>query len=297
MIGFQLAAPNEGVPIASLAGTHAFDVKLDGVRAQIAVSQGEVVHIVNRNGVSRFGKYPEIEHSVPKGLPPYVLLDGEIVSPEGFETVARRDKQSDPVQVARMSVQHPVSFVAFDILTLDTDNVAAASYKERRVALDAVMGGRDNDHWGVTVISADPGFFDVCAARGLEGVIAKRLDRPYRIGRTGDWIKYKVVHRITCVGVGYEPGKGTRAHFGAMHLALLDGSEPRIVGKVGTGFTEQETWRLKDMMDAGQMPLVEIEASNVTRSGVLRFPSYKGERTDLSVLDATIDQLDRLPVT
>jgi bifunctional non-homologous end joining protein LigD len=229
---------------------------------------------------------------------PNCVLDGEIVSGEGFETVAKRDKQSSPVTISLMSMTHPVSFIAFDLLSLNGDPTYSQPYRRRRVALEALMGQYNNDRWGLTVMSLDPRFYELCASKGLEGVIAKRLDRTYRTGRTNDWIKYKVTHRVTCIAVSYEPGSGSRSHFGALNLAMLDpDNKPVVVGKVGTGFSNAETHRLKALIDSGQMPLVEIEAANVTRSGVLRFPSYKGERTDLSVLDATLDQLDLLPIT
>jgi hypothetical protein len=64
---------------------------------------------------------------------------------------------------------------------------------------------------------------------------------------------------------------------------------------VGTGFTETEIQALKADLDAGTMPLVEIEALNVGSGGQLRFPVYKGYRTDLSHADAKLDQLDTLP--
>ena len=104
------------------------------------------------------------------------------------------------------------------------------------------------------------------------------------------------MRRVTCIISGYSPGNGSRSHLGALHLAMLDADlNPVDVGRCGSGFTEKHTHELKALLDAGTIMCVEIECLNVTSGGVLRFPVYKGIRSDLSPLDCTIDQLDQLP--
>jgi bifunctional non-homologous end joining protein LigD len=297
----QLAKPNDGTPINALKGTHAFDLKMDGVRAMVEIADGRVISLDNRNNVDRFRQYPELAATLPKSLQTtgYTRLDGEIICSDGFEAVALRDKQSDPARIAHLSIEHPARFIAFDVLNHDNAIVHDQPYRERRLLLESIVQPAPFEAWGLSVMSLDPGFLEMVREKGLEGVIAKRLDAPYRYGkRDSSWMKYKIVHRVTCVGVGYERGNGSRAEFGAMHLAMLDENRiPRTVGKVGTGFTTSDINYLKATMDAGDFPLVEIECANVTRSGVLRFPSYKGIRSDMSVLDATLDQLDTIPTT
>ena len=132
----------------------------------------------------------------------------------------------------------------------------------------------------------------------MEGVIAKDLRAPYMPGkRSPAWIKFKVTHRVSCVPIGYVPGTGSRTDFGAMLLAMLDPANNGIipVGRVGTGFREAEIAYLKNRLDQHETFVVEIECLNRTKSGQLRFPVYKGIRTDQTALDATIDQLHALP--
>lgn len=146
-----------------------------------------------------------------------------------------------------------------------------------------------------SVLSYDPAYFDQVKAAGMEGVIAKRLNSTYKAGRFSDWLKFKAVRSITAVGIGYEAGTGARAHFGAMFLALIGPDGPVEIGRVGTGFTATEITSLKTEMDAGRPVVVEIECLNKSKDGKLRFPVYKGLRTDQSVADATLAQLDEIP--
>jgi ATP-dependent DNA ligase len=81
-----------------------------------------------------------------------------------------------------------------------------------------------------------------------------------------------------------------------MFLAMLDeNGTPVQVGRVGTGFDTAATHECKALLDARTPFLVEIECANVTKTGVLRFPSYKGIRTDLGLTDAALTQLATIP--
>lgn len=292
----MLAEPQQGRSISLYEGTHAFDVKLDGVRA-ILTWDGHNLTITNRSGVDRTAVYPDLVASCPLPVGTPVVLDGEIVSPDGsFESIAKRDKQSKPDDVARAVRTHPVQFLAFDILFLAGKDLRAVAWSQRRDILEMVMDAAQNPMWGLTVVSNQASLLDSVRELGMEGVIAKRHDAPYAAGRRPAWVKFKVTHRVTCIAVGYEPGEGSRSHFGAMLLAVLDEKgTPVQVGRVGTGFTTADTHECKRLLDARTPFLVEIECANVTKSGVLRFPSYKGIRSDLSLADATLTQLDTIP--
>jgi bifunctional non-homologous end joining protein LigD len=306
----MLATPSNGtrsrrgIEMSTLVGTHAFDEKIDGVR-MLAVIENGTVRLVNRNGVDRTAQYPEID---PRDMIDCVL-DGEIVAIDcnttgerSFEATAIRDKQ------ARPSPQHlltyPAMFIAFDVLYVDGHDVRSMPWHQRRTLMenllyssDAVSAGRGKFAQSMCVRPpwASEKFYDDLVADGAEGIIAKDVNARYRPGRQPTWVKFKHTQSITCVAVGYEPGQGARKHFGAMRLALVGPSGPVEVGRVGTGFTDSEITTLKSMLDAGTPFPVEIECLNVTKSGQLRFPVYKGIRGDLTVIDCTLDQLDTIP--
>lgn len=298
----MLAAPSTGtgsrraVDLATLlGGTHFFDLKLDGLRC-VLYWDGGTVRLVNRSGVDITRKFPDVVGVATATLPRNcsLILDGEVVCEDGlFNSVATRGKQEKAEAITSAATRLPARFIAFDLLWNDGDT-RHLPFRSRREGLEIwladtgiepSMGTMDGQAMWESVVKL-----------GLEGLIAKRLDQPYMEGkRSPAWLKFKTVRRITCIATGYEPGTGARAHFGAMFLALVGPTGPVAVGKVGTGFTEAEIATLKADLDAGVMPLVEIEALNLGSGGQLRFPVYRGYRTDLSHLDATLDQLDTLP--
>lgn len=296
----MLASPQGQHRIESLEGSHMFDVKLDGVRAIVMLTRGQVT-AVNRNGVYIHGRYPELAQC-PLPLPDALSngecrLDGEIVALDGsFESLAFRDRQSDPRKIAAMAKQIPVKFVAFDVLALNGYDIRDMTYEARRSLLDGNWPeGRFNDSFATSVISANPGLLDLVADLGMEGVIAKRMQSHYRSGRSKEWIKFKITHRVSCVPTGYAPGQGARAEFGAMYLSMLGPDGPVSVGRVGTGFTDADIKELKSRLDRDEVFVVEIETLNQTKNGTLRFPVFKGIRTDVDPQECRVSQLEALP--
>lgn len=266
------------------------DTKLDGVRAFARYGR-----LLNREGVDITSRFPEVT------VPHDHWLDGEIVALDGsFETVQRRDKQVTPAKIKRLAQDMPCIFVAFDILD---DHEERPAYDARRVALEHLLkveGEHRAVGWGITPIGRDMAFFERVREQKMEGVIAKRPASRYTFGkRSLDWVKFKNLHRITMVAVGYERGNGARAHFGAMNLALVGPDGPtRGPGdgwRVGSGFTDKDTWELKRALDDGQLFAVEIEVLNRTSDGALRFPVFRGIRTDVPVHQCLVDQVDELP--
>jgi bifunctional non-homologous end joining protein LigD len=295
-----MLADTSDIKLETLSGTHLFDTKVDGLRA-IAAWDGRTLTMRNRNG-RQMDNYLDLEVAAA-GLPCPVILDGEIVAASGkFQDAAWRDKQRG-VKAIKAMQDCPAQFRAFDILWHPGyGDVRHLPYIERRrLLVSLILAGMGGGRWSITQASTDPKFYDVIRALGGEGVVAKRYTARYEPGRRSSWLKYKSKHRITCIGTGYEPGKGARLAFGAMFLSVLDDGEPIDVGRVGSGFTLPETLEMKAIFDAAQsaadLPLVEIECLGITREGKLRQPVFIGWRTDLNMNEATAAQLAALPVT
>jgi len=287
------ASGRHPVTIESLAGGYVFDLKLDGIRCWATRVGDEPVVLRNRHGVDITFKFPEIATAF-NASPAPGIVDGEIVTEDGsFESVLVRDKQERPAGIARAATQHPARFVAFDMPTAE---LLRSPWWIRRRALE---NWAEDVHPLISLspYSDRPDFIRDVAGLGMEGVIAKRKASRYHPGkRSADWIKFKLTHRITCLVRGYNRGTGSRKHFGAMRLVLLDSDQRFVdVGTVGSGFTSRQTHELKARLDAGEVLVVEIEALNVTSGGLLRFPVYKGIRLDVAPIDCTIDQLATLP--
>src|SRR5262249_27854270 len=87
-------------------------------------------------------------------------------------------------------------------------------------------------------------------ALGLEGIIAKRADAPYRGGGTENWRKIKAEKTGDFVIVGFTAPKGGRAHFGALQLADMVDGELIYAGRVGTGFNDSLLSELGQQLEA-----------------------------------------------
>lgn len=287
------AGGKRAIDINDLRPNHVFDLKMDGVRAFLRWN-GSSLTITNRNQIDVTWKYPELVAAAEAHFDLPVWLDGEIVCNSGrFEDTLTRDKQSTVPAALAAAARLPVTFHAFDWPAADM-NV----WDMRRGYLDEFLSDLpDNVPFMGTPWSYTPDFLEKTRAAGLEGVIAKHLNSQYQFGaRSKQWIKFKNLHRVTCIVTGYEPGTGARAHFGKMNLAMIDPAGQIVpCGSVGTGFTLREIDELKELLDNQSILVVEIETLNRTSGGTLRFPVYKGIRSDLGPLDCTIDQLATLP--
>lgn len=285
------ASNRTAVRIESLAGSHVFDVKMDGIRA-FATWDGARLRLTNRNQVDITAKYPELVDSWMRSYPHDrpIVIDGEIMAEDGrFESVLTRDKQSNRLAIEQAVKAHPTRFYAFDVPTY-----ADAPWHVRRAVLDTLDLP---ERWERTIVSMDAGFLAQTAALGLEGVIAKHRDSTYQFGaRSKSWVKFKNLHHVTCLVSGYAAGTGSRAHFGAMFLSLVnDTGEIVPAGRVGTGMSRHEIDDLKARLDRKEVLIVEIECLGVTSGQTLRMPVFRGIRTDVDVLAASTSQLSTLP--
>jgi len=282
--------------IESLDG-YAFEEKIDGVRALVFYDAKAGTTILNRSGNDITLAFPEVVEAMHKGGPD-MILDGEIVLRNGtFGDLNGRAKVTVAAKATAKAAAMPAKFVAFDVLSYGGEPLVAQPYTERRRMLLA-LGEAYNVHPAFEVVRASfdgRAFFEQVKADGGEGVIAKKISSLYKAGtRSPEWVKFKATQTVTCVAVSYEPGKGARAAFGAMHLAMVGGAKPLYVGRVGSGLSADAITACKAGLDRGEFVIVEIETLGRTPDNKLRFPVFKGIRSDQTVHDATIDQMDLL---
>jgi bifunctional non-homologous end joining protein LigD len=186
-------------------------------------------------------------------------------------------------------------FYAFDLLYLDGHDITRMDQAERRALLEDVLADSDGNIRLSEEIDADGELLMQSACEhGLEGIIAKHRHRPYRSGRTGDWLKIKCVQSESFVVVGYEPSTTMPGAIASLLLAARKGNNLVYVGSVGTGFKDSVARDLKKQLD--QIPIArpsvsikgkslvfarpelvaEIEFRAWTNDGKLRHASYKG---------------------
>ena len=295
-----------------------YEYKWDGVRA-IAYVEGGRVRLASRADRDCTATYPELRVLGEALGSHQAVLDGEIIAQDAagrpsFEALQARINVDDAGRARRLASQVPVSYMIFDLLHLDGMPTIQMPYRDRRRLLEELVPG--GDRWAVPPAYPGPGAHLLAAARsaGLEGVVAKRSDSPYRPGeRSSDWIKVKVVRTQEVVIGGWTQGKGSRAaRIGALLLGLPEGGGEgggggglTYVGKVGTGFTEAALdsllARLRPLRratppftsavpasESGSATWVEPELvgevrfTEWTRAGRLRQPSWRGLRPDKS---------------
>ena len=314
----MLAKPGE-VP-ESDSGEWAYEVKWDGIRALGYADRGKW-SMLSRRQEDVSARYPELE-AIANSLEQHAaILDGEVVALDDkgrprFQLIQSRMGLSSPAAVKAKMQQQPVDYVIFDLLHLDGRCVRDLSYLQRRELLEGL--GLDGPRWSVPRYRLDGGVDLLEAARrqGLEGVVSKRTDSPYRPGkRTGEWIKTRVRKRQEFVIGGYLPGEGSRAkRVGSVLVGYYDRRRSELrkgqkqvlhfAGGVGSGLKESDLAFLTKELRKRERPDTPFDVGHPTgpkarfavwcepelvgvvswtewtNQGTLRQPAFKGMRND-----------------
>ena len=251
--------PNPEAVIKKL-GLVGVQPKYDGFRVQIH-KDGGVVNIFSRNLETMTPMFPELVAATVSLPVKSVILDGEAIaySPESEEyvpfqeTTARRRKEG----IDEFATRVPLRAFVFDVMFRDGTDLTPLPYEQRFAIVEEMLKGSDTLQTApltktdsVEVLTRE--LLDNIS-RGLEGVVAKRLDSPYQAGaRNFNWVKLKrntsgeLTDTIDVVLIGYYGGKGKRAEFGAGALlaGVYDSERDEFVSisKLGTGLSD-EGWR------------------------------------------------------
>lgn len=233
-----------------------FELKWDGVRSLVG-TDGTAVRLRGRRGSDMTARYPELG---AVSLPRPMVLDGEIVATNedgspSFERLQRRMHLGDRRTIDRAMAEVPVTLVVFDLLALDGLPLISEPWASRRERLASLRLPQPLVRADV-VIEDGPALWDAVTGRGLEGVVAKRLESPYRPGiRSPDWRKIPNVRLLKAVVGGFTPGEGGRSSsFGSLLLGLWEGERLRWVGSVGTGFTDRDLVGVRSALDEMTRP-------------------------------------------
>jgi bifunctional non-homologous end joining protein LigD len=275
-----------------------FEVKFDGYRA-VAYIRGGECRLVSRNDNDLTERFPEIAKALVKAVKsPNAVVDGEVtrIDPTGRTSFSELQQG-----------QGPLVYYAFDLLELDGHPLVDLPLHERKKRLKKLLYARETSVQYSESFDDGDALFAVAKEQSLEGVIAKRTEAPYRVGkRTREWLKIKTENNDEFVVAGYTRGAGRRANtFGSLVLAVNEGSELRYVGNVGTGFDDAEIRKLLKLLKplhretspfavVPKMPRVrkgdvqwvepqlvaQVRFGEWTHDGHLRHPAYQGIRED-----------------
>jgi DNA ligase D-like protein (predicted ligase) len=285
-----------------------YEPKLDGTRA-MCYKDSRLI-FVNRRERDITERYPEFDflQDIKAGR---CILDGEIVvfdskgNPD-FRLLQKREQSSSSMRKA-LSVRHPATYVVFDVLMKDGMDLTSNPLIERRRQLQVLI---TESKFLRTIVSSTDGMklWELAKRRGIEGVMAKRIDSIYEEGRRSpSWLKFKTTSTLDCIIVGYT---SELRPLSSLALGLIDASSIIFIGKVGTGFTDAFMGSLKTRLDEikvedppvinpPEQPVIwtkpqmvcEVEYLEITPQLHLRAPSFKRLREDRLPGDCTLDQI------
>lgn len=300
---------SSGDEIIKKIGKAAIEPKFDGFRLQAHVS-GLKIKLITRNLEEVTFMYPDVVEGIRNQIKAKeAIFEGEAIAynPETGEflpfqlTTQRKRKYG----IEEMAKKIPLKLMAFELLFVDGKNMIDKPYVERRKALASIIKP------GNTVILSDEkeldnakeieNYFEDAISRGLEGILAKKLDGTYQAGaRSWNWIKFKrsysakLEDTVDCLVMGYNFGRGKRTAFGigGFLIGVYDAKNDEYVtiAKIGTGLTDEE-WKTlakkgKELKAKVKPPLynvdkllepdvwmepevvVEIKADEITRSPI-----------------------------
>ena len=277
------------------------EIKFDGYRLQARIKDGRRdAEDAQRSRLDRASSATACVEALA-GLPAReALIDGELVVENGGGASDFSALQAD-LSAGRTD---RFIFYAFDLLHLDGFDLRATPLVRRKALLETIIGAGS----GALRFS---GHFDESGALvlrhacrlGLEGVVSKLRDSPYRSGRARSWIKSKCSARQEFVVAGFVPSTTTRGAIGSLVLGVYEKDALHYVGRVGTGFSAATAKalhaRLEPMRiqaspfanrlsaeEARQVRFVrpelaaEVDFRAWTADGLLRHASFRALRDD-----------------
>lgn len=283
------------------AAQYAFEGKFDGYRLLVEIDHGKL-RLQSRSGRDMTNDYPQLESLAADLADHAVILDGEVVALDD-DGVPSFGEMQNRVRASR------IEFWAFDILQLDSRSLLRAKYRDRRRVLETFAEG--TDLIVPPLLSGNgPEALEYSRKKKWEGVVAKKWDSTYQPGRrSAAWVKDKNWNTQEVVIGGWREGNGGRSSgIGALLVGIPGERGLRFVGRVGTGFSEKDLARLKNLLaplhtsespfearlstqDARGVTYVrpelvgEVRYGEWTSDGRLRHPSWRGLRPDKEPAD------------
>jgi bifunctional non-homologous end joining protein LigD len=211
------------------------EIKFDGYRLQARIEDGDV-KLLTRKGLDWTDKFGATAAALNKLRVDNAIIDGELVV-EGPDGVSSFSLLQQTLKTGR---DERTVFYAFDLMYLDGEDLRSHPLEERKAALAKIMK-RSPRNGPVRLSESIEGkgsdlHANACRL-GLEGIISKLRDAPYRSGRGIDWLKTKCSDRQELVIGGFSPSTADAHAIGALSLGYYRDGEFIYAGRSGTGYT------------------------------------------------------------
>ncbi|HYK82617.1 MAG TPA: DNA ligase D [Gemmatimonadales bacterium] len=295
-----------------------FELKLDGYRVRAAREDG-AARLLSRNGLDLAGAFPEIARAI--GALPYegFVLDGELVVPDeagrpSFQRLQNRARVSRALDVRRAAVESPAVCYVFDLLAFGGYDLRPLPLARRKALLERILPRvgplKYLEHFEKDGVA----LYEQVVKLGLEGIVAKKADAPYRAGRSPAWLKIRADRTDDFVVVGFTRPKGSRSGFGALDLGAYDDGKLVYAGRVGSGFTAAELKAVSAKLEprvratpafTGPVPqdsghtwvepalVADVRYKEWTDEGLLRQPVFVRFRDDKPLAEAATRPRER----
>lgn len=271
------------------------ELKLDGIRCIAYLRPGET-DLRNKRNLLLLPGFPEL-NGLHEGVRVPCILDGELIiagadGKPDFEALQARSMMSDLSRIRLASRQSPASYVAFDILFRDGNDLTALPLLARKRILQETVSERGALAVSRTIEGSAKALFDLTGEQGLEGIVQKRKESLYHPGRRSpDWVKVKNLVDEDFLACGYiaKDEQVTSLVLGSMH------STPHYQGHVTLGVSRNAAERFSttlncpfDVIPPGcegavwyrDPPVCTVVYMERTRAGGMRQARFKGFRMD-----------------
>jgi bifunctional non-homologous end joining protein LigD len=282
------------------------EVKLDGYRLVGFVSGGTTC-LRTRNGKDWTASFPSLAAALQTIKVNDAVLDMEAVSLD-----AQGKSSFQVLQAALGNGGNPNAIVAyvFDLLHLDGEDLTKLPLTDRKAKLHALLKKskqEDTLRYSEHITGEGAELFAKACGMGLEGIVSKMADAPYRAGRQKGWLKTKCAQRQEFIILGFSSARTGDRALGALYLGYRKDGSMRYAGKVGTGFSMQGASDLAERFarlavtkpvltraETGGLParewesirwikpilLCEVAFTEWTQDSRIRHPSFQGLRED-----------------